>query len=104
MNTFALIAGAGGSLELRALTAGTSIFYDDRPILKTVVRCVSRVYRGERVDACQIAKDLESCFRAVTRTQEISVRAMVWATTTSDQGCIEQELVDLERVRASSPR
>ncbi len=102
MNRFAIVYTEGRPLELIALTAYAGIFYDERPLLKTVVKCVSVIYRGERFDACQVAKDLESMFRAVTSTKEITVRAMIWVTNPERT---EQSLVDLEEARAaSSPR
>jgi hypothetical protein len=81
---FVLLADEGPSMSFVSEDEATTVWWSERPILSSVLRAVSTVYRQERIDTCRavdIAKDIESSLRKVSGNSAVTVRAMKYVTT-----------------------
>ncbi len=116
MISFCMLYDEGKPLSFRSLDDETVKFFKDRPAIRGVIRAVSAIYRKENVDACRaiaIATDLESALKIVTRTPDLSVKAMRYVTreagvlmnpeTGTMMPILERNLVEITDERPTIP-
>lgn len=105
---FALILEDEGPLLFRSLNDRGVELFEEKPILRTAVRALSDIYRGEKVNECtavSVAKDLERMLKTMAPKVAITAKAMRYRTkevgtvydprTQRMMTLVEQELVEI---------